>query len=231
MKRTLLFFPIILFVAFSVSASSTNAVYWDFYTMASPTLNPFSGLSVSDVARNNGGGGNPLTTMSGSSGYTTASGFAASGGTNMVASAVLGGLNLSSSTFFSTTLSWDLSLSYSLAITNVSLGSRSTGTGPTTLSLYGSTDGFSSDFESLGDLGVSTNFAWAAEDFANLFININPGETYSLRLYGYGGTGGTSNWRIDDLAIALTPTPEPSSIALAALGGLICVGFLRRRVF
>ena len=174
------------------------------------------------------------TSPSGS--YTTAAGFLASGGTNAAVIAKTGALN----TAFggSTYLGYDLSLSaasgVSYNITDVSLGSRQTGTGPTTLSLYDGTDGFTSTSNLLSSVTVATTSTWTADDFAGISVSLpNDGSTVSFRIYGSGGTGnaGTGNWRTDDLAVALMsiPTPEPSTLALVTVGGLSCLFRLRHR--
>jgi hypothetical protein len=232
MKKLLfLFTTVLLGVVLSATAGSTNAVYWDFSATASPTSNSFSGLMVSDVSRGNNDNGPTalLNNSSTSASYTTWAGFDASGGTNAVASGTPGTLDVSTSTYFGTDLSLNPLATYSLIINNISFGSRSTSSGPTSLFLYASTDGFNSDFESLGSISAPTT--WTAVQFSDLFFTINPGETLSLRLYGSGGnsTSGVGNWRIDDLAITMTPTPEPSTLALAALGGLLCFGTLKFR--
>ncbi|MGH7952151.1 MAG: hypothetical protein ACREFE_09560 [Limisphaerales bacterium] len=215
--------------AFSANAGLTNAVYWDFFATASPASNSFTGLTVADLSRGNAGASTFLNSSSASSGYTTAAGFPASGGTNAEASASAGALDLSSSTFFATALTLDLSSLDSLMITNVSFGSRSSTTGPALLSLYASTDDFGLDFEAIGSVAVSTNSTWSAVQFANLSLDINPGETLSLRLYGSNGTSTAANWRMDDLGVALTPAPEPSIISLSFASGLICWISLRRK--
>lgn len=237
MKRTfLLFLGISCAAVFSVSATSTNSVYWDFASMPAPALNPFSGLAVSDVSRGNNDSG-PIALLNATSpsgSYTTAAGFAASGGTNAVASGTPGAFNSASSTYFGADFSLSPLATYSLIVNDVSLGSRSTSTGPSSLQLYASADGFVSDFESLGGVSVFTNSTWTPVDFSSLSLDLNPGDTLSFRLYGDGGTGtsGPGNWRIDDLAFTLTPVPEPSSIALALIGGLVGLSFRRvsRRV-
>jgi hypothetical protein len=206
--------------AFSANAGLANAVYWNFLSTASPTSNPFTGLTVADLSRGNGGSGVFLNNSSPSSGYDTAAGFLASGGTNAAASASAGTLNLSSSTFFATAFTLDLSSPSALAITGVSSGSRSTGTGPASLSLYASADGFSSDFEALGSIAVSTDSIWAPIQFAGLSLDINPGKTVSLRLYGSDGTSAAANWRIDDLGVTLSAAPEPSAVSLCITSGL-----------
>ncbi len=182
-----------------------SAVYWDLNTAtpAQPTLNPFPGLTLADLSRGGNDGTSPvfLSTTSPSSGYTTAAGFAASGGDNAAVDCYSGALNLSSSTFFTTALTLS-NPSYAITITDVSLGSYSTSSGPTTLSLYASSDGFVSDFRLLGQVAVLANSTWAVVEFPNLSLALNPGQTVSLRLYGSGGSGISSsgNWRMDDLA-------------------------------
>jgi PEP-CTERM motif len=121
-------------------------------------------------------------------------------------------------------------LSYTLS--DVSFGSRSTGTGPQLLSLYMSTDGFASDFTSLGTAAVLNNSTWAAINFSGLSVAIpNNDSTISFRIYGSGVVGtptaGTATWRIDDVAFELGNVPEPSVAALFGLSGLAF--FLRMR--
>ncbi|HEU6449516.1 MAG TPA: PEP-CTERM sorting domain-containing protein [Verrucomicrobiae bacterium] len=232
MKQFFCFLFILSAAVLPASADPANVVYWDFFATASPATNTFSGLNVSDLSRGNNNNG-PTATIndsSSSSGYTTADGFAASGGTNAVASATPGTLDISASTYFATDLSLDSLSPFSLALNEISLGARTTSTGPTSLVLYASTDGFNSDFQSLGS--ISAPGSWTAVQFSGLSLAINPGDTLSLRLYGADGTGtsGIGNWRIDDLAIALTPTPEPSSISLAAAGFAVLIAWRFRQI-
>lgn len=221
-----------------------TAVYWDFGAAGSggnlaPAQNPWSGLSVANWGVGNvHNGSNPLLAPNSvSSGYTTAAGFAASGATNAEAAIVAGTFNTASSTFFSTAFTLDISSPVILTIGDVSFGSRSTATGPTAFSVVASTDGFVSDFEQLGSTVAGlANSAYAAMDVSSLSFDLDPGETISLRLYGSSGTGTSSpaNWRVDDFAVnfesSLVPTPEPSVLALATLGGLAGLFALRRKV-
>jgi hypothetical protein len=137
--------------------------------------------------------------------------------------------------FFQVSLSLDSLSSVAYSFTNISLGSRATATGPQLVSLYSSTDG--SSYSAVGSgVALANTGTWAALAFNNLSISLNPGDSIYFRIYGSGGSGspssGTVNWRIDDLAIALVtvePVPEPSTLALATLGGVACLFAFRRK--
>ena len=244
MKKSVVLFlgAVVSLLALSVQAGLPNAAYWNFSQGgASPSSNSFSGLSFFDLSQGNSHGTvGLLTSTSASTGYTntggfTAAGFSPSGSTNAGIAAWTGPLDTSGFTnsYFQTGFSLDSLATLSYSITNISLGSRSTATGPQLLSLYSSTDGINYSFLS----GVSTpaNSAWLTIDFGALSLSLNPGNSLYFRIYGSGGTGNaalsTANWRIDDLAIALsaTPVPEPSTLAMTALGGLACLFAIRRR--
>jgi hypothetical protein len=226
----------------SVQAGLPNVVYWNFSQGgASPSSNSFSGLSVFDLSQGNSHGAvGLLTPTSASSGYTntggfTAAGFSTSGSTNAGISAWTGALDTSGFTnsYFQTGLTLDSAATLSYSVTDVSLGSRSTSTGPQLLSLYSSTDGINYSF--LSGISTSANSAWLTIDFGALSLNLNPGDSLYFRIYGSAGTGNaaisTANWRIDDLGITLSPSPapEPTTLALATFGGLGCFIAFRRR--
>jgi hypothetical protein len=240
MKKLFLFLGLgmtLLFADSSVKAGLTNAVYWDFFTGgASPTSNSFSGLTVSSLSQGNSGASVALlsaTSPSSANPYTTAAGFPDSGTTNAEIVAPTGILNLgaSGSAFFAFSFSLGLSSPFSYNVTNISFGSRSTGTGPQTLSLYDSTDGFASS-HFIGSISVLTNSTWAAESFNNLSVLIpNNAGTISFRIFGsdgVGSAGSSANWRIDDLGVALSPAPEPSTVALIAVGWIFSMCSLGR---
>jgi hypothetical protein len=159
---------------------------------------------------------------SASSGYTTAAGFAASGDINATLAAKSGAFNLNSSSYFAFTLSLGAAAGISYNITDISFGSRQTSSGPTTLALYESKDGFNSDIHSLGNLTVATTSTWAAEDFPGIQISLPDNNTsIAFRIYGSGGSSASSgNWRIDDFAITVVAVPEPPTFALLLPGGL-----------
>jgi hypothetical protein len=232
--KKLLFAAAGVVASFCLSAQA-DSVYWNFspsgQPQSSPSSNPFAGLTVSAFSQNNNNGTTaPFTTTSASSAYTTAAGFTASGSTNIGAAVLAGALSTSTSTYLAFSLSLDSSSTLSYTLTDISFGSRSTGTGPQTLSLYVSTDGFTSDFTSLGSVSAANNSTWAAKDFSGLSLSVpNDDSTLSFRIYGSGVVGtptaGTATWRVDDVGVTLVPVPEPSILALCGLGfaGLLIV--------
>jgi hypothetical protein len=228
----------LLFVV-STQAGSTSAVYWNFSPpgapQSSPTSNSFTGLTVSPFTQNNNNGTTaPFTTTSASSTYMTAAGFSNSGSTNLGAAVAPGTFDTSTSTYLGFNLSLSSSSTLSYTISDFSFGTRSTGTGPQTLSLYASRDDFVSDLTLLGSLTVPNTSSWSAQDFSGLSLALNNDDsTLSFRLYGSGVVGtptaGTATWRIDDPAVILTPVPEPSSLALGIMGGLAGLAAWKRR--
>ncbi len=220
----------LLTAGFSVKAGLTNAVYWNFSLGgASSTSNSFSGLTVSSLSQGNSGASVTLLNASSpSSGYSTAAGYTASGGTNAEIVARVGALNTgaSGSAYLAFSFSLGAASTLSYDVTNISFGSRSTTTGPQLLSLYDSTDGFASS-SLLSSVSVAANGTWAAVSFYDLSVSIpNDSSIISFRIYGSNGTGSNSssvNWRIDDLGVALSPVssvPEPPTADLSILGGL-----------
>jgi hypothetical protein len=240
MKKFLVF-AIALVCVVSAKAGDPNAIYWNFspagQPQSSPTSNSISGLTVSPFTQNNNNGTTtPFSITSASTAYTTAAGFSNSGSTNVGAAVLAGAFSTSTSTYLGFNLSLSSSSALSYTVSDVSFGSRSTGTGPQLFSLYVSTDGFTSDFTSLGTLPALNNATWAAFDFSGLTVALNNNDsTLSFRLYGSGVVGtpsaGTATWRVDDFAATLTPTvvPEPSVAALGVLGGLAGLLVWKRR--
>jgi hypothetical protein len=227
-----------LFFSLSAKAGLTNAIYWNFGPpTASVTSNSFPGLTAGTFTQGNNNGTTPVfSPTSPSSIYTTAAGFTASGSTNAGAAVGLGALNTATTPYLGFTLSLSSSSTLSYTLSDVSFGSRSTSTGPQTLSLYESTDGFSTDFTALGTVSVLANSAWTAIDFSGLNVALlNDDSTLSFRIYAYGDTGNpspnTANWRIDDVAAVLNASvvPEPSTTALAIISGVAGIVWLRRR--
>src|SRR6266487_1156239 len=200
---TVLLFSTILFGQSSFS--------WNFGTSAanpSPSSGiPIPNLTVSDISQgNNNGTTTLLTTTSASSGYT-----GASGQFNAGAAARTGALNTNAngSAYFEFTLT--AAPGATVNISNIDFGSRSTSTGPQAYSIRTSLNGFAFD-AATGTF--SNNSVWVLKtNTAN--ITSNPGGVVTIRIYGYNGTGsasaGTANWRIDDLAVAVTVSGGTSS--------------------
>ncbi|MFZ4482612.1 MAG: DNA/RNA non-specific endonuclease [Chthoniobacterales bacterium] len=198
-------------------SGETAAFAWDF-VQATPTPASTATLTVSAVAQgNNNGTTTMLTTASASSGYTGASGTSNAG-----AAARIGALNTATggSAYFEFTVT--PSAGQTFTFPGLSLGTRSTGTGPQAYALRSSVDNYTTDIVTGS---ISNNSAWTLKTHANLPGTFSSATTF--RLYGYGGTGApttsTANWRIDDLkvtvstavAVPLAPVITSSSTAFA----------------
>lgn len=190
MKRS---FTLLLLTVCFLGASAQ--VTWNFNT-ATPTGGVAANSTVSALSQgNNNGTTTLLTSSSVSSGYT-----GASGGNNAGAAAFTGALNSATSTYFEVTITPNSG--FLISISNISFGSRSTGTGPQLVSIRSSLDAFATD---AGSSAVSNGGTWAliTPSITTLIGGVNTPIT--LRIYGSAGTGaatpGTANWRIDDLSI------------------------------
>ncbi len=97
--------------------------------------------------------------------------------------------------------------------TALKLGSRSTGTGPTSILLYSSANAYATP---VGSVTATSNSAWALLDFGSLNITSPIDAALTFRIYGAEGSGtvGSGNWRIDDISLSATAIPEPSAGAL-----------------
>ncbi len=187
--------------------AAAGTIRWSFDAGAAPFLSGASNMAAGAVSRGNGGGATLLTATSASSGYT-----GASGGSNAVASAGNGALSTNGSAYFQFSLTPEPG--YTLSLTNLSFGSRSTGTGPRAFCLRSNFDGYGSD---LATGTLSVNSEWSLMCAVPTFLSSIAGEAVTFRIYGYNGDGGSSNWRIDDLSLevaAVAPgTTSPPSLA------------------
>lgn len=120
----------------------------------------------------------------------------ASGGNNAALTARTGALSTATSTYIEFTLT--APPDFALTIRAVTLGTRSTSTGPTKLSLYSSADGFTT---ALASASVAANSNWTGVTLSGFSVSSGTGGALTLRVYGSEGTGSASgaNWRIDDL--------------------------------
>jgi hypothetical protein len=190
-----------------------QSIYWSFNSDM-PTSNDVADVSAGALSRGNGGTAEMLTSTSASSGYT-----GASGGTNAVASAGGGVLITNGSTYFQFTLT--PAQGTVLSLTNLLFGSRSTSTGPAAFCLRSSVDSFASDL-AVGML--QANSAWELKRAVPSFRSAFEGVPVTFRIYGYSGTGGSSNWRIDDVSLGVeavtsgAPGPLPAPVAEGATG-------------
>jgi len=132
---------------------------------------------------------------------------------------------------------------------NVTYDQNGSATGPKTYHIAYSTDG--SSFTQLGsDYGLTSGVTWSSgtpnqptqlsDDFSSI-IALDSASTIYFRIVddsattggaingGNVGTAGTD--RIDNFVVnaTITPVPEPSSLALAAMGGAACLVAFRRK--
>jgi DNA/RNA endonuclease G (NUC1) len=193
-------------------SGETSTAVWDLAT-ATPSSGVPSGVSIGSISQgNNNGTTTLLTTSSASSGYT-----GASGGNNAGAAARIGSLNTSTngSAYFEFTITPQSGVSYS--ISDVSFGSRSTGTGPAAYALRSSSDNYNSNIFA-GTF--TTNSTWVL--FSHLGLTVSSSSPVTFRLYGYNGSGSasanTANWRIDDLKVKISTTgvPAPKPVVTSA---------------
>lgn len=193
----------VVFYNFTGAAGSTPAVH---------TNSSITNLTPGTLTRGNNNGTTNATfgTTSASSGYTGASGTVNAG-----IAARAGALDLtagSGSAYFEFSL--DTDAGYSLTITELTFGTRSTSTGPQAIALRSSADGYVAD---LATTTFSNNSTWVLKSMLLSNYSTIPGSNITYRLYGYNGTGSpstnTTNWRIDDLNIyGYTTFAPPSSI-------------------
>lgn len=205
----------------AVAVSLPAQIVWNFGTGGAnlnPSSNPLSDLAVSSFSGANASFVNNVTSAS-----TTYSG--ASGEFNVGLTAPVGALNTSASAYFQFTLTPDSG--YQVNVTNISFGSRSTPTGPTSLSIRSSLDSYSTSLASDSSL---TAGVWSRKTPA--LTSISSTGALTIRLYGFGGTGSPSgaNWRIDDFTVNATVSaiPEPATYA-AIFGGLALLGVMLQR--
>jgi len=203
MKLKILLITVALFVG-----SESWGQYWNGSTNSST-----SGTIANIVAAfgstqgNNNGTTTLITTTAPSTGYTTASGVASSGTSNFGAACNIGALNTSTSTYFTITLT--PTTNYKINLASINFGSRGTGTGPTTITVYSSIDNYAT---AIGSVGVLANSTWSTSNItfsgSNLLGATNT--VVTLRIYGSGGIGspvtGTANWRIDDVTFTCSAT-------------------------
>jgi hypothetical protein len=199
-------------------------IYWngnsaDATTISGSDAAGIGSATFADPAVNQSGSGSSLIsdgTTSGSSGYANAS-----GSFNFQARTEVGTLSTSTSTYFSVTLTPNAG--YAITLNSVSLGSRSSGTGPAEITIYSSIDNFSS---AIGSVFVAPNSPWALSsiDFSGSSLTGAADTDVILRIYGSDGssTSSTPNWRIDDISftVALAAVPESDRVGLIVGGGL-----------
>jgi hypothetical protein len=181
-------------------------------TPAAHTSSSITNLTPGTLTRGNNNGTTNATfgSTSASSGYSGASGTINAG-----VAARAGALDLtanSGSAYFEFSL--DADQGYTLTITELTFGSRSTSTGPQSVALRSSADGYVAD---IATTTVANSGSWVFKSMPLTNFATISGANVTYRLYGYAGTGSpstnTTNWRIDDLNIfGYTTFAPPSSI-------------------
>ncbi|MEO5684268.1 MAG: choice-of-anchor J domain-containing protein [Chitinophagaceae bacterium] len=182
-------------------------ITWNFGTAAPGSAAPSSGapvtnLTISDVLQGNNNGTTPLlSTTSASSGYA-----GSTGSYNAGAAARTGALNTAAagSAYFEFTLT--PAAGYSVSITKIDFGTRSTGTAPVAYNIRTSLDSYAAD---IAAGTIANNSAWSLKTNTVSFTGTADAPV-TIRIYGSGGAGspaaGTANWRVDDLAVTATAT-------------------------
>jgi hypothetical protein len=194
--------------------AQAQTISWNFGTNAAPLASPSSNsaahVTAGCLTNGNAGSSVLLSTESASSGYS-----GASGSYNACAKAKTGTLSVTNSSYFTFTLTPDAT--NTLRVTGFSFGSRSTSTGPQAFCVRSSLDNYAADLAT-GTLAANGN--WALKSVAFAAFSQMPGTAMTVRIYGYSGAGSVSavNWRIDDLAVAVSAAGTNTPPVILPLG-------------
>ncbi len=184
-----------LFAALAFATSDAQSINWNFDDGGGTDLPNYNiaHLSVSSFSqKNNYGETAMLSSSSPSSGYT-----GASKNYNACAATISADINPTTSTYFEFTLSPEQG--YSIVISKISFGSRSTGTGPQAYSIRTSSDSYNSD---VAGGAISNDSKWNYYEHPSLSLTTE--SSITIRIYGFNGSGSfqkTAVWRIDDLSL------------------------------
>lgn len=201
-------------------------IYWNGNTAASTSISGSDAAGIAsaaftDPAANQSGSGSKLIS---DGSIATSSGYAGASGTfNFQARTQAGALSTGTSTYFLVTLV--PKSGYTVTLDSISLGSRSTGTGPTAITIYSSIDDYAT---AIGSASVSANSAWALSSITFSGTPTGAADTdVTLRIYGSGGSGTstTPNWRIDDISFTgmFDSVPEPAAWGAVSGAGLLAL--------
>ncbi len=209
MLRTL---SAIYLIVLSLSSVGQSTITWNFTgaTSGAPSSSAISNLTISNMSIGNSLGtvSTPISSTSASSGYTGSS------GTNNIGNAARTGAistGASGSAYVEFTLT--PATGYTVELTNLSFGVRSTSTAPQAWSLRSSDDTYSTEIAGGTN---SANNSWSLQTSSTFSKTSSAGTVLTFRIYGYNGTGSPSNntinWRLDDinLTVNVTSTVNPS---------------------
>lgn len=208
MRNHFTYLIVIFTLAFSSSVMAQVTYYWDCET-AVPTSGSDPNLTISAVSQWNNNGTTPLiSSVSSSKGYT-----GASGNSNFGVACFIGPIGSG----FEFTIT--PATGYSFTIDEMSLGSRSTGTGPQKFTISYTADGGNGDIANYLNTGGGS--AWVLYSFPGLNIeipeSIHNNLPVTILINGYDGSGGASmniaNWRIDDLTLKISSIILPVTFA------------------
>ena len=213
------FFKMTLLAIVMMAASVTLFAQTTSYGWDGTNVNSTSGTNanitsaVFGSAQGNNNGTTPLiSTTSASTGYTGSTGTS-----NFGAACKTGALTTSTSTYFTTVIT--PATNYKVTLNSISLGSRGTSTGPTTITVYSSIDNYTT---AIGSATVLANSTWALSSitFSGSSLTGSVSTAVTLRIYGSGGAGSanvnTANWRIDDISLNVTAVANGGPICTAS---------------
>lgn len=215
----------------SLSTLHAQSAYYNFGTSSGTlavTTNTAMNITASSVGSANRVEGSSAVTsnVNASSGYT-----GASGDYNYAINGIIGGsLNLSSSTYFSFTLT--PSAGYAVKLTDLQFGARIANVAetPTTFSIYASGDSFGSS--TLIGSGTFTKGSWSLYTPTITSFTTELGSALQVRVYFSGGSAnstGAGHNRIDDLMITAVAVPEPGEVAIIISVACMVMIFAKHR--
>ena len=211
------------FAAFTSSALAEDIV-WDFGAAAPGTASPVSqpvNCAAGDVSQGNNNTVPPATApaMLSNGSATGATYPGASQGQNAQVATRTGPYDAAQSGYFEFTLT--PAATYRVTLTDISFGTRRTGTGPVNYSIRTSADSYAAPIAS----GVTpplngTTAVWGL--MTNPGLGVVSTAPLAIRIYGVDGVGsataGQANWRIDDLKVSVivaqdgAPTPTITDV-------------------
>jgi hypothetical protein len=191
---------VLVFGLFFNGAWGQTEYVWDCSSASTPTSGTNSNITVGTWAqRNNNGTTTFITTTAASSGYAGSSGTS-----NFGLAARTGALNTASNGSAYVEISFTPASGYSLSITGVSFGSRSSGTGPALASIRTSLDNYGS---TVASNTLSTGSTWQLISPSMTPVSGAQNVAITLRIYGSNGAGNagtnTANWRLDDIKVTI----------------------------